>query len=528
MLSLRTHHYLVGAGIFLVTVALIAGLVGCDGVEYDLTITSTAGGSVTTPGEGTFTYDEGTVVDLIAKPDEGYYFVNWTGDVGTVDDVNDATTAITMTGDCSITANFVAIYDLTVASTEGGSVNIPGEGTFVYAANTMVDLVAEPHEHYHFVEWTGDVYAITDVESAATNITMYGDYSITANFELDPGWYSLTIFNNYGGSVTEPGEGTFVYAANTTVNLVAQPNEDYQFLKWTGDVDTIANVNDATTTITMDNNYSITANFRWYNITQVNAGTHHTVGLKSDGTVVAVGYNHEGQCNVGDWTNITQVDTRSYHTVGLKTDGTVVTVGYKNYWEYNVGGWTNITQVAAGGWYTVGLKNDGTVVAVGDNDDGQCDVGDWTDITQVAAGIDHTVGLKSDGTVVAVGDNHDGQCNVSGWTNITQVAAGNDHTVGLKTDGTVVAVGFDDYGQCNVGGWTGIVQVAAGSYHTVGLKTDGTVVAAGTNVFGKCDVGGWTDIVQVAAGWGHTVGLKTDGTVVAVGYNDYGECNVGG
>jgi hypothetical protein len=71
-----------------------------------LAITSTAGGSVTTPGEGTFTYDPGTVVSLNATPDAGYHFVNWAGDVGTIANVNAAATTITMNGNYSITANF--------------------------------------------------------------------------------------------------------------------------------------------------------------------------------------------------------------------------------------------------------------------------------------------------------------------------------------------------------------------------------------------------------------------------------------
>ena len=33
-----------------------------------------------------------------------------------------------------------------------------------------------------FVEWTGNVGTIADVYTASTNITMSGDYSITANF----------------------------------------------------------------------------------------------------------------------------------------------------------------------------------------------------------------------------------------------------------------------------------------------------------------------------------------------------------
>jgi len=263
-------------------------------------------------------------------------------------------------------------------------------------------------------------------------------------------------------------------------------------------------------------------------ITQVAAGSAHTVGLKSDGTVVAVGRNNFGQCDVGGWTDITQVAAGGTHTVGLKSDGTVVAVGYNYDGQCDVGGWTDITQVAAGSAHTVGLKSDGTVVAVGRNDDGQCNVGGWTDITQVAAGLYHTVGLKSDGTVVAVGRNDDGQCNVGGWTDIIRVATSYYHTVGLKSDGTVVAVGNNSFGQCNVGGWTDITQVAAANYHTVGLKSDGTVVAVGWNGYGQCDVGGWTDITQVAAGGYHTVGLRDNGRVVAVGDNDYGQCDVDG
>jgi alpha-tubulin suppressor-like RCC1 family protein len=33
----------------------------------------------------------------------------------------------------------------------------------------------------------------------------------------------------------------------------------------------------------------------------VAAGSLHTVGLKSNGTVVAVGWNPDGQCNVDGW-----------------------------------------------------------------------------------------------------------------------------------------------------------------------------------------------------------------------------------
>jgi hypothetical protein len=45
------------------------------------------------------------------------------------------------------------------------------------------------------------------------------------------------------------------------VHLIAKPEKGYRLVKWTGDVDTIANVNAATSVITMHGDYAITANF---------------------------------------------------------------------------------------------------------------------------------------------------------------------------------------------------------------------------------------------------------------------------
>jgi hypothetical protein len=98
--------YVVRVSIFLIMVALVAGMVGCIFVRYDLTISSTEGGEVATPGEATFTYGEGTEVNLVAESKDGYYFVNWTGEVDTIANINTAVTTIIMNGDYSILANF--------------------------------------------------------------------------------------------------------------------------------------------------------------------------------------------------------------------------------------------------------------------------------------------------------------------------------------------------------------------------------------------------------------------------------------
>lgn len=98
--------------IFLLLGALIVGVVGCSpgGVGifggYTITISSTIGGTVTSPGEGVFKYPGGTVVNLVAEPDRGYQFALWTTNAGTITDLHAATTTVTVNNYYFITAGF--------------------------------------------------------------------------------------------------------------------------------------------------------------------------------------------------------------------------------------------------------------------------------------------------------------------------------------------------------------------------------------------------------------------------------------
>ena len=259
----------------------------------------------------------------------------------------------------------------------------------------------------------------------------------------------------------------------------------------------------------------------------ISAGGSHTVGIKSDGTVVAVGKNNVIKHEFSNWTDIVAISAANFHTVGLKSDGTVVAVGSNSDGQCDVEDWTDIVAIFVGPSCTIGLKSDGTVVTVGNNSNLRHGVSDWTDIVAISVGTYHTIGLKSDGTVVAVGDNKYGECDVSDWTDIVAISTGEHHTVGLKSDGTVVAVGNNYRGECEVSDWTDIVAISASDYHTIGLKSDGTVVAVGENYLGECNVFGWSDIVAISTGDYHTVGLKSDGTVVATGeYNVYNWQNI--
>jgi len=76
---------------------------------YTLTASSTGGGFVTAPGEGSFQYDYGTVVDIAAVPEVNHQFASWTGSgvtAGNVADSNSADTTINLDQSYLICASF--------------------------------------------------------------------------------------------------------------------------------------------------------------------------------------------------------------------------------------------------------------------------------------------------------------------------------------------------------------------------------------------------------------------------------------
>jgi hypothetical protein len=103
----KTRRYLAIVGIFLISSTLIVGMAGCGSGQYSVTIHNTEGGSAWAPSGPTSNLDYGDVVWIEAWPDICYEFVNWTGDVGTIADVEDSSTTITMYDSYVITANFV-------------------------------------------------------------------------------------------------------------------------------------------------------------------------------------------------------------------------------------------------------------------------------------------------------------------------------------------------------------------------------------------------------------------------------------
>ncbi len=268
----------------------------------------------------------------------------------------------------------------------------------------------------------------------------------------------------------------------------------------------------------------------------VSAGFSHTVGVRKDGSVYAVGSNDSGKCNVSGWKNIIAVSAGTSYTVGLKSDGTVIATKYTDYYDHgqcNVSNWTNIVAVAAGSMHTIGLRSDGTVVSTKFIDinstpyNGQCEVNGWTNIVAIANSGSTSYGLKADGTVVTTGSGKE-KDETSQWTDIVILAEGG--RAGIRSDGTVVVAGYSDEVKNEIKQWTDIISVSTDNHHIVGLRLDGTVVAAGNyDNYGECNVDTWKNIVAVSAGEEHTVGLRADGTVLAIGKDYYDKrCAVDG
>ena len=109
--------------------------------------------------------------------------------------------------------------------------------------------------------------------------------------------------------------------------------------------------------------------------TTLSVGDYCTMGLKSDGTVVAVGTYYEYGSDAPYWNDIIAVSAGYYGIAGLKSDGTVLTAGNSSY-KHEIGKWENISDICFGDWHAVGIRADGTVIAAGDNTRGQCNVSD--------------------------------------------------------------------------------------------------------------------------------------------------------
>jgi alpha-tubulin suppressor-like RCC1 family protein len=285
---------------------------------------------------------------------------------------------------------------------------------------------------------------------------------------------------------------------------------------------------------------------------------------------------------------VTNIASGNYasHSLFLKSDGSLWAMGYNNFGQLGDGtlNKTNraqeivssgVTAMAAGQAHTLFIKTDGSLWVMGENNYGQLGDGTLTrtnrpeqirpgGVTAVAAGEYHSLFLESDGSLWAMGYNGDGQLgdgtNDSGnyYTNLPEqiepsgvkaIAAGHLHSLFLKSDGSLWAMGYNSDGELGDGNGLntnrpvqivagGVTAIAGGLWHTLFLKSDGSLWGMGQNVDGQ--LGDYTEaatnrpeqlvpggVTAIAAGGQFSLFLKSDGSLWAMGDRTYGQLGDG-
>ena len=294
------------------------------------------------------------------------------------------------------------------------------------------------------------------------------------------------------------------------------------------------------------------------------AGYHHSMAIKSDGSLWAWGVNEYGQLGLGDYTN-RNVPTQ----VGMDKNWATVSVCKQHQFF--------------GGQQTMAIKSDGSLWAWGGNYYGQLGLGDYTNRivpTQigmnknwatVSVGYTHTIATKSDGSLWAWGENYYGQLGLGDYTyhnvptqvgmdkNWAFVAAGTRSTIAIKSDGSLWAWGYNRYGQLGLGDYTNRnvptqvgtdknwATVSIGEQYAIAIKSDGSLwywgrtdsglvgYAASGNFYTRHvpnRIGTGNNWVSVSAGYDHAMAIESffDSTYVQLngwGWNRYGQVGSG-
>ena len=290
-------------------------------IEYYpwFTVLPENGGSAEIQGDGIVHY--GDQVTIIATPNTGYDFVNWTTEnfesAQALYLSNQATYTFTMDnshlltelypdgGEIQIFANFeLQSFEITVMAEEGGTVTGSSTGTYAYGDTLHLNAVA--NQGYTFTNWTKNGTVVSNNASCDFPVTETATY--IAHFSTNA--YQITASTNPTGAGTISGAGEYNYGASCT--LTVTPNEGYTFVNWTKDGQLVGTSTSITFTVTGDADY--VANFIT-NTYEITASTNPT----GAGTVTGAGeYNYGASCT------LTVTPNEGYTFVNWTKDGQVV------------------------------------------------------------------------------------------------------------------------------------------------------------------------------------------------------------
>ena len=202
----------------------------CPHVIYAIIVP--AGAGVVT-GAGTYPHD--SIATLVATPNPGYVFFNWTLDGQQV--TLDTVCSLVSLEDTNIEAHFTdnPVYiDITATTDPVGGGIISGDG--VYLQGQIATLSVAPDENFVFLNWTKDGEVVSTETSFDFLVTE--DEQYVAHFNPI---HQVTVVAvpAEGGTVT--GEGR--YEQGTSCTLSASVNTGYDFQCWTKEYGPVINSN---------------------------------------------------------------------------------------------------------------------------------------------------------------------------------------------------------------------------------------------------------------------------------------------
>ena len=166
------------------------------------------GGSVS--GAGSF--NSGTSVTVVANPNAGYTFVDWTENGVTAS--TNTSYQFTITGNRTLVANFSSVnFSIVLSSSPVAGGIASGNGSF--NSGSSVTVTATANTGYKFVNWTESGLGVST--SANYQFTIISNRTLVANFIVGPGGLPIDLGSaaNFailaGAGVTNTGVTTHIY-----------------------------------------------------------------------------------------------------------------------------------------------------------------------------------------------------------------------------------------------------------------------------------------------------------------------------
>jgi len=231
--------------------------------QYNLTLSAAPGAGGSPTGNGP--YDCNVSATIHANINPCYTFNGWTGPAVTAGKVaapSSPDTTVQMDGNYTVTANYIQTqYTLTVGTASNGTTN-PSVGPHQYGCGNVVSILATPADCFRLDHWVSDNSSINNSASNPLNFNIYGNTAVTPYFVPSASYIlSLTADPLEGGTPT--ANRTSPINCGLRVALSANASTCYNFSYWevTSGSLVISTPNASSVTITMRDDYSITAHY---------------------------------------------------------------------------------------------------------------------------------------------------------------------------------------------------------------------------------------------------------------------------